>query len=162
MFARYAASRHWQARLGLSRLMARYESAFSSASLQVPAGQTLPGLPATQGRAAVLWAEKGFATGAPGMPLGWSGSVEGLARSAMWAADAHSAVSRAPGYGLLHLRLRHRSHWRGADLEAWAAWENLGHRPYVGSVIVNQAGGQYFEPGMPRQWMAGVRLSRAL
>ncbi|MFY7872655.1 MAG: TonB-dependent receptor family protein [Limnohabitans sp.] len=162
LFARYAASRHWQARLGLSRLTARYESAFASGSLQVPAGQALPGLPATQGQAAVLWAEKGFATGAPGMPLGWSGSVEGLARSAMWAADAQSAVSRAPGYGLLHLRLRHRSHLRGADLEAWAAWENLGHRPYVGSVIVNQAGGQYFEPGMPRQWMAGVRLSRAL
>jgi iron complex outermembrane receptor protein len=159
---RYAGAQHWQARLGLTWLQARYDSPFASGARPVAAGQSLPGIAARQGHAALMWSSQGFAAGAPGIPMGWSATLEGLARSSMWAADVHDAGARAPGYGLLHLRLRHRSHWRGAELEGWAAWENLANRSYVGSVIVNQASGQSFEPGMPRQWMVGLRLAKAL
>ncbi len=35
---------------------------------------------------------------------------------------------------------------------------NLGDRRYVGSVIVNDSNGRYFEPGPGRTWMLGARL----
>ena len=39
------------------------------------------------------------------------------------------------------------------------AIDNLVSRQYVGSVIVNQAQFQYYEPALPRNWMLGVRLN---
>jgi len=43
--------------------------------------------------------------------------------------------------------------------ELWAGIDNVMDKQTVGSVIVNQAGGQYFEPGLPRNAMVGTSLS---
>ena len=71
-------------------------------------------------------------------------------------------ASRAPGYGVVNLKLRHRSDWGQGRLEAWVGVDNLADRAHVGSVIVNQAAQQYFEPGLPRQWMLGLKWSTPL
>ena len=79
----------------------------------------------------------------------------------MWASDMNDAVSRVAGYDLVNLRVRHRSQWGTVRLEAWAGVDNLMDRQYVGSVIVNQSANppQYFEPGLPRNWMTGIKVS---
>ena len=42
--------------------------------------------------------------------------------------------------------------------EAFGGIDNLADRRTIGSVIVNQAGGGFYEPGLPRSWILGVQL----
>lgn len=72
--------------------------------------------------------------------------------------DANSAF--APASTTLDLALQHRG---GTATLAWRSWlrlANLGDRPVVGSVIVNEANGRYFEPAPGRHWQLGVELTR--
>ena len=50
-----------------------------------------------------------------------------------------------------------RQRLRAADVVVLAALENVTNQQYIGSVIINQAGRQYFEPGLPRNWRVGVQ-----
>ena len=43
--------------------------------------------------------------------------------------------------------------------QLWLGLENALDKTYAGAVVVNQANGRSFEPGIPRQWVAGVQLS---
>lgn len=149
---------NWRSQLSASWLQATYDSAYTSGTTPIPAGNRLPGIPDQQLFASLQWAQNGFASKSRLGPLGWSSSLDWIARSALWASDVNDAASRAPGYGVLNLKVRHRSDWGRAQLETWLGIDNLGDRSAVGSVIVNQASQQYFEPALPRQWVLGVRL----
>jgi iron complex outermembrane receptor protein len=155
---------HWSSQLSASWLQATYEKSFSSIIagnvVSIPAGNRLPGIPDKQLFASIQWAQNGF-SGKRG-PLGWSSSLDWIARSALWANDMNDEASRAPGYGVLNARLRHRSDWGKSRLEAWLGIDNLGNRSAVGSVIVNQSSAQYFEPNLPRQWVLGIKLINML
>lgn len=152
----------WRSQLSASWLQATYDKTFSSIiagnSVSIPAGNRLPGIPNQQLFASLQWAHNGFASKGRLGPAGWSSSLDWAARSALWASDANDAASRVPGYGVFNLKLRHRSDWGRAQVETWLGIDNLADRQTVGSVIVNQSSQQYFEPGLPRQWMLGVRL----
>lgn len=71
--------------------------------------------------------------------------------------DRHAQF--APGYDLFDLQ----TGWSGqAGVMQWQfdlAAQNLTDQQYVGAVVVNQSSGRAFEPGMPRQLNAGIRLS---
>jgi iron complex outermembrane receptor protein len=155
---------HWSSQLSASWLQARYDRGFSSIIagniVSIPAGNRLPGIPDKQLFASIQWAQNGFA-GNSG-PLGWSSSLDWIARSALWGSDMNDEASRAPGYGVLNARMRHRSDWGSTRLEAWLGIDNLGNRSAVSSVIVNQSSAQYFEPSLPRQWVLGVKLINML
>ena len=43
-----------------------------------------------------------------------------------------------------------------ARVEAFLGIDNLTNQSTVSSVIVNQASKQYFEPGLPRNWVVGL------
>ncbi|PUE09407.1 hypothetical protein B9Z51_11070 [Limnohabitans sp. T6-5] len=158
---------HWRAQLSATWLEATYDSAFTSTAKTgtsqapiykdktVPAGNRMPGIPDQQMFASLQWAQQGFGV----KSLGLSASADWVSRSAMWASDMNEAVSRVAGYDLVNLRVRHRSQWGSVRLEAWAGVDNLMDRQYVGSVIVNQATTQYFEPGLPHNWMTGIKVS---
>lgn len=152
----------WRSQLSASWLQATYDKTFSSIiagnSVSIPAGNRLPGIPDQQLFASLQWAQNGFASKGRLGPAGWSSSLDWVARSALWASDVNDAASRAPGYGVFNLKLRHRSDWGRAQLETWLGIDNLANRQTVGSVIVNQSSQQYFESGLPRQWMLGVRV----
>ena len=85
-----------------------------------------------------------------------------MARSALWANDLNDADARVAGQAVMNLRLRHRSLWGAVRAEAWMGVDNATDKAFVGSVIVNQAAKQYFETGLPRQWMAGLKLTMPL
>ena len=62
----------------------------------------------------------------------------------------------AAGYGLLHLEAS-RS-WRSAagTWRAFARIDNLLDRDHIGSVIVNEGNGRFYEPGRDRTWLVGL------
>ncbi len=61
---------------------------------------------------------------------------------------------------------RLQSRWQGevfcGQWQAWLAGENIGKTQYVGAVVVNQGNGRSFEPGLPRQLLAGIQYSYQL
>lgn len=66
---------------------------------------------------------------------------------------------QAPGYGVAGLSVGHVMRLGAWTLNAFARLDNVADRKYVGSVIVNEANGRYYEAAPGRQWMAGVNLA---
>jgi iron complex outermembrane receptor protein len=61
---------------------------------------------------------------------------------------------------------RLQSRWQGqifsGEWQAWLAGDNIGQSNYVGAVVVNQSNGRSFEPGLPRQFLAGIQYNYQL
>lgn len=155
----HAWSAQWRSQLSMAWLRAVYDADFTSGTTPVPSGKRMPGIPDQQLFASMQWADQGFASKANPRPLGWSASADWVARSAFWANDLNDADARVAGGGQLNLRVRHRSVWGPVRAELWAGVDNVTDNAMGGSVIVNQAAKQYFEPGLPRNWMTGIKLS---
>lgn len=156
----------WRSQLSAAWLQATYNKAFSSiiagSNVSIPAGNRLPGIPEQQLFASLQWAQHGFVSkNRQGTP-GWSSSLDWVVRSALWANDMNDEAARAPSFSVLNLKVRHRTELGRAQLETWAGIDNLSDRRTVGSVIVNQSSSQFFEPGLPRQWMLGLRVTAPL
>jgi iron complex outermembrane receptor protein len=159
-------SPQWRSQLSATWLQASYDSDFTTPSGVVKAGNRMPGIPDKQLFASLQWSERSekgstepAASPVASAPLGWSAALEGVLRSGMWANDLNDADARAGSFALLNLKLRHRSQWGPVRAEAWLGVDNLTDRKTVGSVIVNQAGRQFFESGLPRNEMVGLKLS---
>ena len=155
----HAWSAQWRSQLSMAWLRAVYDADFSSGTTSVPSGKRMPGIPDQQLFASMQWADQGFVSKANPRPVGWSASADWVARSAFWANDLNDADARVAGGGQLNLRVRHRSVWGPVRAELWAGVDNVTDNAMAGSVIVNQAAKQYFEPGLPRNWMTGIKLS---
>ena len=99
-----------------------------------------------------LWAQAAWRPGVlPGeLALEWRAVGD------MPANDANTVA--APGYGLLHLRWSHALKLAAADtLELLARVDNLADKVHVGSVIVNDGNGRFFETGAPRSLLVSAR-----
>lgn len=112
----------------------------------------IPGAPREQGSVRLAWS-----------PGAWSTAVEFSASSDIRISDNAAAAiasygtDRAPGYGLWNVEAGYGWQLAHSDLRAFTRVENLGDRDYVGSVIVNEGNGRYFETGPDRTFMAGVQ-----
>lgn len=148
-------SPNWRSQVSATLMRATYEG--GTAAYSPPAGNHLPGVPEQQLWASLQWSQKGFASAGQKAAPGTEASVDWVARSRLWATDANTAASVASGYGLINTRVRQRYALGPAQLEAYAGIDNLLNRETIGSVIVNQAAGQFFEPGLPRSWVLGVQ-----
>ena len=69
------------------------------------------------------------------------------------------ASESAPGYFLFHLETARE--WRRASgtLRAFGRIDNLLDRGYIGSVIVNEGNGRFYEPGPGRSFLLGAQWS---
>ena len=76
---------------------------------------------------------------------------------AIAANDSNSV--EAPGYGVLGLSAGYTRQWGPWKLDVFARIDNLADKQYVGSVIVNESNGRYYEAAPGRQWMAGLSAS---
>jgi len=65
----------------------------------------------------------------------------------------------AAGFGLLALRARWQVALPVGRLDLLARGENLANRRVVGSVIVNEGNGRFFEPAPGRGWLLSARYS---
>jgi len=146
--ARLPLAQAWSLDLAATWLDARFREGFCSGSCAtpadaVPAGARIPGLPSRHG-----WLRLQYAGTA------WELAAEASAVSAVVADDRGTAV--APGYGLLGLEAARTFPLRDGRLRAFARLDNLLDRAHVGSVIVNEANGRYYEPGPGRSLLVGL------
>jgi len=144
--------RDLEARLAYTLLDARYAEAFlactttpcTTPATPVAAGNRLPGVARHALFAALAWQP----------PQGWRAGIEARASSRVPVNDTNTDA--AASFATANL-------WAGYLLPAgawrWSAYgrvENVTGRRYVGSVIVNEGNGRYFEPAPGRTFFAGL------
>ena len=109
-------------------------------------GNDVPGLPSTQ----MSWRARYESA------LGLSAEVATETVGDYFADDANTASVSA--YTILNGALAYGFPFAGSTLRAFVAANNLTDRKYVASVFINGVNGEYYEPGMPQNWTAGVTL----
>ena len=112
----------------------------------VSAGSRLPGVPRQQAFARLEW-----------QPRDWLWAAEVTGSSDTVVNDL--ATERAPGYAVMNVEAARRWTLRGGDLRVFARVDNLLEQAYIGSVIVNDGNGRYYEPGPDRRGSLGVQWS---
>jgi iron complex outermembrane recepter protein len=152
-----------RAQLALTLLQAQYADDFRTCTAipctltaatnttTVPAGNRIAGTQPASAYAELAWTTP------------WSADAEAAVE---WRAQGRTAVNDtntdfAGGYGLFNLRYSHR--WmvdEAGSLQLLARLDNVAGRRTVGSVIVNDGNGRYFEPGAPRSAVVSLRYLR--
>lgn len=138
----------WSLQLAATWLDARFRDGFCTGpcapATRVAPGTRIPGVPRRQAWARLQWQGQR-----------WEAAAEAQGLGEVTVDDRGSA--RAPGHGLLHLELARR--WElGGDghLRGFARLDNALDRAHVGSVIVNEGNGRYYEPGLGRSLLLGL------
>lgn len=108
----------------------------------------LPGVAERSVFAQLAWR----ATGEP-----WRTGVEVRAASRVFVNDANSDA--ASGYATVSLFATHEARWGAWTARPWLRVDNLLGRRYVGSVIVGESRGRFFEPSPGRYMSVGLSLT---
>jgi iron complex outermembrane receptor protein len=112
----------------------------------VPAGRRLPGLPRSVFALQARW----------GSDRGWfaGGGVQAVSSVPV----ATLSDARAAGYAVVDANVGYAFDTGHGSGRVFLGVENLADRRYVGSVIVNEANGRYYEPGSGRTWLLGAEV----
>jgi iron complex outermembrane recepter protein len=144
----------WKTQWAYTYINATYSDAFSTCatttctnaiSVPVPAGNLLPGIPKQNLFADIAWTSAGG---------GVQAGVEWRATSKVAVNDTNSEF--AAGYGTLAARISFTQKVGNWTWREFVRVDNLLSKSYVGSVIVNQAAAQYYEPAPTRSFLVGV------
>jgi len=128
-------------------LDATYDKSFDAGTTRIDSGNRLPGVPKNSLFGEVVWT-----------PQPWvSTAVEGVVRGKVFVEDTNRDRP-APGYALLN--------WRTTFTQKTGPWtfrqtvrlDNLTDRNYIGSVIVGDGNGRYYEPAAGMAWYAGASV----
>jgi iron complex outermembrane receptor protein len=111
----------------------------------VLAGNQLPGVPATTVYGEVVWRHRSS---------GFHAGVEARHNSRVYVDDANSQSAGA--YTIANLRAGFEQRMRQWRFTEFLRVDNITDRAYIGSVIVAEANGRYYEPAPGRNWLAGV------
>ncbi|ESK37699.1 hypothetical protein P256_02132 [Acinetobacter nectaris CIP 110549] len=66
----------------------------------------------------------------------------------------------APSYTITAIDVGYAYKYKDWSVNTYACVDNLFNRNYIGSVIVNESNGNYFEPADKRNWSAGLSISK--
>lgn len=144
----------WQADLAYTRTDATFRDGFAICTAAgcttpgtlVAAGTRIPGVPRDHLSAQLQWSD---AT--------WTATAQVEAVGNVTVND--TATEHAAGYTLLHLELSRDWRIGSGSLRGFARIDNAFDRTYIGSVIVNEGNGRYFEPAPGRGLSVGARWS---
>lgn len=142
----------WRLKLAWTWLDATYRStlcgnAACSSDALISAGNRLPGIARNIGDIALTYAPA----------EGWYAGIEMRYLSNISANDKNDV--RAPSYALTSLNTGYKLRYRNWLLDVFGRVDNLFDRAYIGSVIVNESNGRYFEPAPGRNYGAGLSLA---
>ncbi len=137
-----------------SMIDARYSQAFTSGTTPIGSGNKMPGIPQSFLFSELAWTSEAAAK--QGLRLG----LELVQAGRIYANDTNT--ESADGHTLIYLSASQRWNWAKGSLTAYARVNNVSDERYVGSVIVNQAASQYYEPGLPQNWTLGLSLNLPL
>jgi iron complex outermembrane receptor protein len=151
----------WQAQLGggfessvaSSWIRARFVEAFTAGTppLLIPAGNRLPGVPSTSVYGELIWRHPAS---------GFHAGVEVRHNGRVYVDDANSA-SASP-YTIANMRAGLEQRTRRWKFSEFVRLDNVTDKQYIGSVIVAEANGRFYEPAPGRNWMVGVTAEVAL
>ncbi|WP_255682807.1 TonB-dependent receptor [Dyella sp. 2HG41-7] len=145
----------WHITAGFTHMQARFRSAFLTCfstpcpipNIRIPAGTRIPGVPDDFGSLRLQH----------GKDLGWREGIDFTGIGSVTVND--NATQQAAGYSLIGLDAGYAFRITGRTLlDLSARIDNVANRRYIGSVIVNDSNGRYFEPGPDRTYMFGARL----
>jgi iron complex outermembrane receptor protein len=144
-------ARDWSVQLAWTRLDARFRTPFvvcdstpcTTPDVPVAAGARIPGIPSSMLSVALR----------RGGEHGWRASLQGDYLSEVIVNDRGSDA--APAYTVFAASLGYAFELDAGRLDAFARIDNLFDRRYVGSVIVNDGNGRWFEPAAGRTLMVG-------
>ncbi|MFM9902684.1 MAG: TonB-dependent receptor family protein [Polaromonas sp.] len=155
---------HVSAQLAANWIDARFSQPYANNTASVASGNRLPGIPQHFIFSELAWSSRAMTGGpakGPAAQLGSRAGLELTRAGKLYANDVNTAQSA--GYTLLATRVSHG--WSLAALgapqgvlTAYARIDNLLDRRYVGSVIVNQAAGQFYEPAPGRNYTLGLKV----
>ena len=150
---RYAFSASLRAAIAYTYTDASFRSAFltctgncTTPATPVPAGARIPGVPKS-----LVHAELGF-----GAASSWNAKIELDAAEKTPVNDVNTQF--APGYATAGASIGYAFTRGQADISAYLRVNNVFDRNYVGSVIVNESNGRYFEPAAGRTLFAGCSI----
>ena len=147
---------HVRATLAASQIDAKFSQAFTSGASSIAAGNNIPGIPQSFVFSELLWADKNMDAGKKGSVLGSQAGIELTRAGRLYANDTNTASTE--GYTTWNLKASHGWAVGAGNLTAYARIDNVTDKQYVGSVIVNQASSQFYEPAPGRNWTLGLRL----
>jgi iron complex outermembrane recepter protein len=144
----------WKTQWAYTYLRASYTDAFKACftttctgtqGVPVAAGNLIPGVPKQS-----LFAD-----------LAWTSADGGVQAGVEWRATSRVTVNdlnneSAPGYGTVAARISFNQKLGNWSVREFARVDNLWAKSYAGSVIVNQASAQYYEPSPGRTWLLGI------
>lgn len=131
----------WEMNLAYTWLEAVYRDNVG----QIDKGNRLPGVPKTSLFGELVW-----------KPVaGLSTALEGQYRSEVYVEDSNQQHA-APGYAVFNWRARMEQQLDRFTVYEMVRLDNLLDRQYVGSVIVGDGNGRYYEAAPGRSWYAGA------
>lgn len=134
-----------RANLAYTQIDATYSKDFTSNGRLIEEGNHLPGIPARTLYGELAW-----------QPVQWfSTAVEGLYRSKLYVEDSNTAKA-APSHALFNWQARFEQKAGALTFNQVLRIDNLLDREYIGSVIVGDGNGRYYEPGPERAWYVGA------
>ncbi len=151
----YPIANHWRVEAAYTLLDARFLSSFLTCpaastcvtpNTLVAAGARIPGVPRSDFYTALRY----------GDDRGWTAAVEASAASDTAVNDLNT--QDAPGYGVINLSTGYAFDLCGTKMSTFLRLNNIFDKSYIGSVIVNESNGRYFEPAVGRNIFAGVRV----
>lgn len=167
--ARSMLGKYWSASLSATAIQAEFSQGFCRTSgcttnTAVKAGNRLPGIPQHFVFGELLWVEQGYTGAVSKGRFGFQAGVELIDTGKIYANDANTYIGDkygavASGYTALNLKASQAWRVGKGSLTAYARIDNVTDRQYVGSVIVNQSDGQFYEPAPGRNWTVGLRLN---
>ena len=139
--------RDLSSRFAASYLRAIYDEDFRTGSTNtlVSDGKLMPGIPRATVFGDLAWKITPSITG----------TVEGVYRSRMFVEDTNTQTP-APSYFVANLRVSAQQQAGAWRFTEFARLDNLFDRNYVGSVVVGDSNGRYYESAPGRNWLAGV------
>lgn len=165
-------SPNWRATLSASAIDAQYSQAFSytavingsPTTVNVAQGNKIPGIPMHYVFTELLWARQAMDDARRKPLLDTQAGVELVSTGRIYVNDTNldtvaGTATRAEGYTALNLKASHGWALGKGSLTAYSRLDNVTDQRYVGSVIVNQASSQFYEPAPGFNWTLGLRLN---
>ena len=149
-----------RATLAASQTNARFSQAFATGSNNIDAGNKIPGIPQSFVFSELLWSSKTMDDSTAkrniASKLGAQAGIELTHAGRLYANDTNTAT--VDGYNTLAVKASYGWAIGSGVLTTSARLDNATNKRYVGSVIVNQAASQFYEPAPGRNWTVGLRF----
>jgi iron complex outermembrane receptor protein len=142
-------SHGFKTRLAVTGLRAVYDQAFGQGITHVAVGSHLPGVPSANLFAELSWKNASENFGA---------ALETIATGKIYPEETNNTTLNpaAPGYAVFNARVNAKQELGSWRFKQFARINNLFDRAYVGSVIVGDSSGRFYEAAPGRTWMLGA------